>query len=261
MNGSKRHPFPIGFILRHLAVCLAIWATATWVSAAPGDKTYIVQRGDTLSGIAHTHGVPLAQLVKRNKLSRTHLVRIGQRLIIPIKPGAQGSSTPTPPSRTLPASVQRAIDQARVKPARWKHIVIHHSGVNTGTVAGMDRYHREVRHMENGLAYHFVIGNDHGLGDGEIGVGARWTKQLDGGHLISERQNKTSIGICLVGNFDNGKPTPRQMERLAALVQALMTRCNLSPNAIKTHQQINVVHTRCPGRNFPLKDLLVALRR
>ena len=61
---------------------------------------------------------------------------------------------------------------------------------------------------KNGLAYHFVIGNAHGLGDGEIGVGGRWTKQLPGGHLISEEQNQVSIGICLVGNFDESQPTP-----------------------------------------------------
>ena len=71
--------------------------------------------------------------------------------------------------------------------------------VDTGTVKGMDRYHREVRHMENGLAYHFVIGNGSGMGDGDIGIGSRWTKQLDGGHLTSERQNQVSLGICLVG--------------------------------------------------------------
>jgi len=160
----------------------------------------------------------------------------------------------------LPASVQLAIYDADVKPGRWQHIVIHHSGVNTGTMAGMDRYHREVRHMENGLAYHFVIGNDHGLGDGEIGVGARWTHQLDGGHLISEAQNKVSLGICLVGNFDTNQPTPKQMERLTLLVRALMDRCKLSSSAVTTHQQINLVHTRCPGRFFPLPRLMNSLR-
>ena len=113
--------------------------------------------------------------------------------------------------------------------------------------------------MENGLAYHFVIGNAHGLGDGEIGVGSRWTKQLAGGHLISEEQNQVSIGICLVGNFDDGQPTARQMERLSALVRALMERCQLSRDAVTTHQQINVVHTRCPGRLFPWEKVMSSL--
>ena len=112
----------------------------------------------------------------------------------------------------LPRSIQRAIDQAPVRPGRWQYIVIHHSGVDTGTVKAMDTYHREVRHMENGLAYDFVIGNGSGMGDGEIAVGRRWTLQLDGGHLASEAQNKVALGICLVGNFDEHRPTPREMD-------------------------------------------------
>ena len=44
---------------------------------------------------------------------------------------------------------------------------------------GMDRYHRDERHMEHGLAYHFVIGNGNGMGDGEIGVGQRWIEDLN----------------------------------------------------------------------------------
>lgn len=246
-------------VSRFFRLSTVFWLSLWWIStalAASGDKTYIVQRGDTLSGIAHTHRIPLTKLAERNRLSRTSGLKIGQRLIIP---ASASSAKQTKTTAGLPASVQRAINEANVRPKRWKYIVIHHSGVNTGTVAGMDRYHREVRHMENGLAYHFVIGNDHGLGDGEIGIGSRWTKQLDGGHLISEKQNKFSIGICLVGNFDTGKPTPRQMERVSALVQALMTRCKLSRSAVKTHQQINVVHTRCPGRNFPLRSLMASL--
>jgi N-acetyl-anhydromuramyl-L-alanine amidase AmpD len=124
----------------------------------------------------------------------------------------------------------------------------------------MDRYHREERHMENGLAYHFVIGNGQGMGNGEIAVGHRWTAQLDGGHLRSESQNQVSLGICLVGNFDRHKPTPQQMRQLGVLVRALMSRCHLPPDAVKTHRQINVVFTRCPGRHFPTQNFLNSLR-
>lgn len=114
--------------------------------------------------------------------------------------------------------------------------------------------------MENGLAYDFVIGNGSGMGDGEIAVGRRWTLQLDGGHLASEAQNKVAIGICLVGNFDEHRPTPREMDSLRALVEALMVRCKLMPSAVKTHQQINIVHTRCPGAKFPAKGFLDSLQ-
>jgi N-acetyl-anhydromuramyl-L-alanine amidase AmpD len=115
--------------------------------------------------------------------------------------------------------------------------------------------------MEHGLAYHFVIGNGNGMGDGEIGVGRRWREQLNGGHLASERQNTYSIGICLVGNFDQKKPTARQMQNLTALTQSLMMRCHLGSRAVRTHQQINVVKTRCPGRYFPATTFLRSVSR
>jgi len=114
--------------------------------------------------------------------------------------------------------------------------------------------------MEHGLAYHFVIGNGNGMQDGEVAVGTRWRWQLDGGHLASEAQNRISLGICLVGNFDEDKPTPRQMASLVALVQALLKRCHLPVNAVKTHQQINVINTRCPGRYFPFPRFMEELR-
>jgi N-acetylmuramoyl-L-alanine amidase len=127
-------------------------------------------------------------------------------------------------------------------------------------VKSMDRYHREDRHMENGLAYHFVIGNGQGMKEGEIAVGNRWRRQLDGGHLASVTQNKVSIGICLVGNFDKKRPTRRQMQSLKVLVLYLMDLCNLGVDSVKTHQQINIIHTRCPGKYFPAQSFLQELK-
>lgn len=221
----------------------------------------MVKRGDSIYSIARTSGITPSALADRNGLSRSFHVYPGQRLIIPA-----GSTVPVPvsPARaaahvSLPYSIKRAIALAPVRPGRWQYIVVHHSGVDTGTVKGMDHYHREVRHMENGLAYDFVIGNGSGMGDGEIAVSRRWTLQLDGGHLASEAQNKIALGICLVGNFDEHPPTTKEMESLRALVVTLMARCNLTPRAVKTHQQINIVHTRCPGTKFPTQAFLDSL--
>jgi hypothetical protein len=43
-----------------------------------------------------------------------------------------------------------------------------YSAIKDGNAASYDRAHRR-RGMENGLAYHFVIGNGVDSGDGEIG--------------------------------------------------------------------------------------------
>jgi LysM repeat protein len=245
----------------HTASWLLAWVLVSAAAVQASEGSYIVKRGDTIYSIARHYGIPPTELAERNGLSRNVHVYAGQRLIIP-----DGSPAPVPVSKTraaahssLPHSIQRAIDKAPVRPGRWQYIVVHHSDVDTGTVKGMDKYHREVRHMENGLAYHFVIGNGSGMGDGEIAACHRWIDQLDGGHLASEAQNKVAIGICLVGNFDEHSPTRKEMESLRALVEALMARCKLTPRAVKTHQQINIVHTRCPGARFPTRSFLDSL--
>jgi len=248
-------------VVLHTASWLLVWGVVSSSAALAANEFYIVKRGDSIYSIARRYDIPPAELAERNGLSRNSHVYAGQRLILP---GVSTAPVPAPAARaaahvSLPYSIKRAIALAPVRPGRWQYIVIHHSDVDTGTVKSMDRYHREVRHMENGLAYHFVIGNGSGMGDGEIAACRRWTLQLDGGHLASEGQNKVAIGICLVGNFDEHPPTRKEMESLRALVVTLMARCNLTPRAVRTHQQINIVHTRCPGTKFPTKSFLDSL--
>jgi LysM repeat protein len=229
-------------------------------STASKNAIYTVKRGDTLTDVARAHSLSVGELAAMNDLSRDHELSVGDRLKVP------EDKTPDEPARSLsssgalPGSISSAISNASVTPGRWKYIVIHHSGVNEGTVKGMDNYHRQVRHMENGLAYHFVIGNGNGMSNGEIAAGNRWKKQLDGGHLASVSQNKVALGICLVGNFDRTPPSAAQMQSLNALVRTLMKRCNISASNVKTHQQINVIGTRCPGTRFPTKAFLAGLK-
>jgi N-acetyl-anhydromuramyl-L-alanine amidase AmpD len=103
-----------------------------------------------------------------------------------------------------------------------------------------------------------VIGNGRGMKDGEVIVGNRWSRQLHGGHLKSEKLNEVSIGICLVGDFNKTKPTRKQIDSLEALLESLMRRCNLRAASIQTHKQIHPKHTECPGKRF---DLAAVKRR
>jgi len=229
---------------------LVVWALLFgWPAAALANPGfYTAKRGDTLYGVARRYGITAAELAEKNGLKPTAWLQVGQRLSVPDHVKSRQTTA-------LPASVQRAITTARVSPGRWKRIVIHHSGTTQASIRGMTYYHLKVRHMEHGLAYHFVIGNGHGFGDGKIFVGDRWKKQLDGGHLASAAQNHYSIGICLVGDFDHQRPTARQLKSLTALVEALLKRCKLGVSAVVTHRQINVKPTRCPGKNFPFTTL------
>jgi N-acetylmuramoyl-L-alanine amidase-like protein/LysM domain-containing protein len=239
--------------LRFSFFSLAFLLASLSLPAGAQETVHIVKAQESLTSIARKYGVSIAELARHNGLDRNAGVKVGQSLRIP-------GVAPTGISSGLGPNVERAIRGANVKRGRWKYIVIHHSGTPNGSAKGMDRYHREVRHMENGLAYHFVIGNGSGMGDGEVVVGRRWTEQLDGGHVASESQNKVALGICLVGNFDANKPTTKQMKSLNALIDSLLARCKLSAKDVKTHQQINVMHTRCPGMNFPARAFLKELR-
>jgi murein DD-endopeptidase MepM/ murein hydrolase activator NlpD len=234
--------------------CALLFGILVAFASLGQEQTYVVKSRDTLYDIARRKGVSVSQLANRNRIDRESRIYVGQRLVIP------GSAAATTPSSKLSATVRRAIANAPVVPRRWKFIVIHHAAVDEGTVKSLDRYHREQRHMENGLAYHFLIGNGNGMGDGEIAVGDRWKKQLDGGHLHSEAQNKIALGICLIGNFEKYPPSARQMRSLEELVRALLARCKLDAAAAKTHQQVNVVNTKCPGSKFPTRKFLSGLK-
>jgi hypothetical protein len=141
----------------------------------------------------------------------------------------------------------------------WRYIVLHHSGTHEGSAARFDSFHRNVRGWENGLGYHFVIGNGTDSGDGEIEVGKRWKMQLSGAHAGDPIYNRTGIGICLVGNFEEGdKPTRRQVKSLIRVIHYLSQKYNIPLSSIILHKEIH--DTACPGKNFPYKKVMKNLR-
>lgn len=146
---------------------------------------------------------------------------------------------------------KETIDRPKIKRDRWKYIVIHHSGTTKGSADVFEHYHRMVRGMENGLAYHFVIGNGSYTGDGSIEVGDRWRKQKAGGHVYSEFLNNISIGICFVGDFNSQRPTARQIAACIELVDYLRKICPGTRPKFVLHREINPRPTECPGKHFP----------
>ena len=137
----------------------------------------------------------------------------------------------------------------------WKYIVIHHSFTPSGNEAIFDRCHKQRGWL--GVGYHFVIGNGRGSGDGGVEVTFRWEQQIHGAHAGVKEYNEHGIGICLVGDFQNGYPTDRQMASLAALVNYLQGRCSIPTANILLHRHIK--NTSCPGRNFPFYDFISLL--
>jgi N-acetylmuramoyl-L-alanine amidase len=158
--------------------------------------------------------------------------------------------------RYLTSSVVDAIRRAPVKRRRWQFIVVHNSGTRQGNARVFDYYHRNVRRMQNGLAYHFVIGNGTSTGNGQIEVGDRWRRQINGGHVHSDYLNNISLGICLVGDFNRDQPTRAQLDACEELIRYLRERCGKTERGtipVKPHREINPPRwpTDCPGDDFP----------
>ncbi len=174
---------------------------------------------------------------------------------------------PPPPERTgflffrretkykyLTPAIRRAIDRAPVKKHRWRYIVIHNSATRQGSAKAFNYYHTNVRKMPNGLAYHFVIGNGTSTGDGQIEIGPRWSRQINGGHVHSDYLNNIALGICFVGDYNRDRPTRQQLEALDELIRYLRRRVGRVERReaiIKAHKDINPRPTSCPGKRFP----------
>lgn len=229
---------------RTAALC-AISSAALLQSAAAESmgSLYVVQRGDTLGHIALRNGISLRELRRANNI-KGDLIRVGQKLKIP-----QAASLTAASTENLIQQVQQATKQIAVRTSNWDTIVAHHSAIKYGNAKVYDRAHRK-RGMQNGLAYHFIIGNGIDSGDGEIEIGPRWEKQLLGGHVRNYQVNLTGIGICMVGNFEVTHPSRRQLAAFTQLVDWLTGEVLAKKIRFAGHKDIE--QNLCPGKNFPL---------
>jgi N-acetylmuramoyl-L-alanine amidase len=150
----------------------------------------------------------------------------------------------------------------------WKYVVIHHSATDQGSARAFDRFHTSQGY--GGLAYHFVIGNGRGTGDGVVETGARWHDQRTGTHVSvnSWDHNIYGIGICLVGNFEKSAPTKKQWEALVGLTADLVAKHGISVDAIMGHHDVPFDNdpkkretTSCPGNKFPMEELKRAVTK
>ena len=129
-----------------------------------------------------------------------------------------------------------------------KYIVIHHTKVKgRHDVREIHQWHlnRETKGQKwAGIAYHYYIDKD-----GEIFVGR--PRNTIGAH--TNGYNSVSVGVCFEGDFDEEKMSEKQLEASVMLISALSLGYHNA--AIRGHRNFNVAKT-CPGRLFPMKELL-----
>lgn len=202
------------------------------VTSAPRqDIFHVVAPGETLWRIGRMYDVPVADITRANRLPPQPVLQKGDRLLVP-------RAAPVQPVISLYPS------------DRWKYIVIHHSATDTGDSLLFDQAH--LNRGWDGVGYHFVIDNGtQGRADGQIEVSPRWLKQLPGAHCKADAMNERAIGICLVGNFNDGRPSARQMEALAEIVKNLRSYYRIPASHVVGHGQVRGASTDCPGKQFP----------
>ena len=141
---------------------------------------------------------------------------------------------------------------------KWTAVIVHHSATKNGNSAIFDKYHKEGHHWD-GIGYDFVIGNGTDSSDGCVEVTYRWQQQKRGAHCggtANNWANETGVGICLVGDFNNTRPTERQLASLAKLVNFLQKRYKIGSGRVYGHRNTPGARaTDCPGKNFLFDDL------
>ena len=145
-----------------------------------------------------------------------------------------------------------------VDSSAWQRIEIHQSGRAKGNARSLAESCR--REDFGGLAYHFVITNGRGGPDGRIQVSPKWTQQKDArGRAVNRAAiaGGSTIKICLIGDFGQGKPGRVQLSQLEALVRSLQQRCGISARNISLASR----GSAGPGqwRLFPVDKLRQAL--
>lgn len=169
--------------------------------------------------------------------------------------GARPSAPPID-TGTIPAGVLPRKEWTNAGPnyrGNWfpmngvKRITVHHDAlVSVGLTSKME-VARRIESIRSGhrargaewvdIGYHYLIDPA-----GRIWQGR--SVSLQGGHV--KDQNEHNLGIVVMGNFDQHKPTPESLAALDLFVADQMRRYRVPISRVFTHQEL--APTACPGR-------------
>lgn len=219
----------------------AVHAIPSKPSVLRQDIYHKVAPGETIWRISKTYDVSAKSILEANDIKNSAKIEAGKILLIP---------QAYPRKTVIPL----------FKTNKWKYIILHHSATEFGSAYFFDIVHHR-RGFSRGLGYHFVIDNGTmGKEDGQIEVGPRWIKQLDGAHTKASDMNHKGIGIVLVGDTTKASPTKRQMDSLVKLVNILREYYDIPLKNILGHNQVPGAATKDLGRFFSYKELKSRLR-
>ena len=206
-----------------------------------GDVYHEVGPMETIWRISKMYGVEQADIMRANNIQNAGKLKIGQKLLIP--------------QAERPRDV---VPLYNVRP--WSYMIVHHTATDIGNAKLIDKSHHN-RGWVEGLGYHFLIDNGTlGKGNGQIEVGPRWVKQMDGAHTKAGNMNSVGIGVSVVGNFSEAYVSEQQMQSLVSLINILRNHYHIPLNHVMGHRDVPGAQTECTGKMFPWSELMRRLR-
>ncbi len=125
-----------------------------------------------------------------------------------------------------------------------KYIILHHTGAEEKNTEHIKR-----NHLSRGwrdIGYNYIIERNGVLETGR-------SPAIPGAHCKADNMNFKSIGIALIGNFENHPPTKKQIDAAIKLIKSLLIKFNIPMKNILGHKEVIGAKTLCPGHFFPLE--------
>ncbi len=119
-----------------------------------------------------------------------------------------------------------------------KFIAIHHSQRKIDSVKRIRDLHIRINKWED-IGYHYLIDKK-----GKIHLGRN--EKFIGAHVYGH--NKNSIGICLIGNFDEEPPTKKQIHILIKFLKQKIKKQKIPIKNILGHREFPNATKTCPGK-------------
>lgn len=170
---------------------------------------------------------------------------------------AKGGGASAPPRASSPPPASGPSLEGDASPGisgrfgEWNWIVVHHTGDGAGDVATLDARHRAEMGFEDGLAFHFLVGNGNGLALGAVAEGERWRRRIPGPHCTENPGiSLASVGIAAIGDTSAAPLPDESMRALADLVASLRSRLALPRERVLLHREVEGGDPACPGAHF-----------
>jgi hypothetical protein len=130
---------------------------------------------------------------------------------------------------------------------RVERITIHHDAINSSDVTSQSAATRRLNSIRQGhlqrdfadIGYHFIVDPQGKIWEGR-------PLRFQGAHV--KDQNERNMGVMVMGNFMEQRPTPAALAALDAFVASQMHRFAIPLSRVKTHKEL--APTECPGTNL-----------